>query len=248
MKTTAIVQKNAYHTPAAFTATQVWRLATEKRLAGLPPQPGPTSWCFGRPGPHRPAKSRGSVPRQTSSPHLVYSMAGGVDTNHSQRKSPNAQWGHTGRGRDPGEGPGALLAPDLRSEHFRFQRRRYSLRWNRWLADRFFFAALSEDLRLCYYQARSKRSRFMTLFHTATKVMQEFFSERPHIRRLPLRPGEGSFEPKIRSTRVAVHFSSPVLRSRPSNMSLGVRYRLPLRAHIEQVSRRSHWSEPPAAS
>ena len=42
---------------------------------------------------------------------------------------------------------------------------------------------------------------------------------RPNFRRLRPAREAGSCEPKMRSTRVPVHLSSPVLRSRPSNTS-----------------------------
>ena len=43
------------------------------------------------------------------------------------------------------------------------------------------------------------------------------------------------FDPKIRSTLVAVHFTSPVARSRPSNKSHSSDVGTPLCTHIEQV-------------
>ena len=39
----------------------------------------------------------------------------------------------------------------------------------------------------------------------------------------------------MRSTRVPVHLSSPVARSRPSNTSFAFRGCLPRRAHVEQI-------------
>jgi len=79
MKMTAIVQKNAYHTPAAFPAELVWRLATENaaRAFGL------------NLGLHKRALADLSLidlkkpwlcPRSNMISHLVYSMTGGVDT------------------------------------------------------------------------------------------------------------------------------------------------------------------------
>jgi 5-methylthioadenosine/S-adenosylhomocysteine deaminase len=79
MKTTAIVQKNAYHTPAAFPAEQVWRLATENAnrafrlnlglhagaLADLALIDLQKPWFY---------------PQTNIISHLVYSMTGGVDT------------------------------------------------------------------------------------------------------------------------------------------------------------------------
>ncbi|HRS85778.1 MAG TPA: amidohydrolase family protein, partial [Methanothrix sp.] len=79
MKVAAITQKNAYHTPAAFSAEQVWRMATENswrafRLnMGL--HPGALAdlalidlnkpWLW---------------PKSNIISHLVYSMTGEVDT------------------------------------------------------------------------------------------------------------------------------------------------------------------------
>ena len=80
MKTTAIVQKNAYHTPAAFSAEQIWRMATENAYEAFRPQPGPAPRRSGRPGSHRPAKALVLPPETNIISHLVYSMAGGVDT------------------------------------------------------------------------------------------------------------------------------------------------------------------------
>jgi 5-methylthioadenosine/S-adenosylhomocysteine deaminase len=72
MKVTAIVQKNASY-PAAFTAEQVWRLAT-KTPAGPSGQFGAASGRSGRPGPHRPATL--VLPPGNIISHLVYSMTG----------------------------------------------------------------------------------------------------------------------------------------------------------------------------
>ncbi len=79
MKVTAIVQKNAYHTPAAFSAGQVWSLATDNasRAFGLDMgiKAGALAdlmlidlckpWLY---------------PKTDIISHLVYSMTGGVDT------------------------------------------------------------------------------------------------------------------------------------------------------------------------
>ncbi len=55
------------------------------------------------------------------------------------------------------------------------QRRRYAVRWNWLLADRLFAPPFrSHRRRLCYDPERSKRSRFITLFHTATKSCRNF--------------------------------------------------------------------------
>jgi 5-methylthioadenosine/S-adenosylhomocysteine deaminase len=79
MKVTAIVQKNAYHTPSAFSAEQIWRLATENawRAFGL------------NLGLHQGALADLALidlqkpwfwPQSNIISHLVYSMTGGVDT------------------------------------------------------------------------------------------------------------------------------------------------------------------------
>jgi len=79
MKVTAIVQKNAYHTPAAFSAEQVWHIATagayktfglemglrEGALADLALIDLRKPWLY---------------PQSNLVSHLVYSMTGGVDT------------------------------------------------------------------------------------------------------------------------------------------------------------------------
>ena len=63
---------------------------------------------------------------------------------------------------------------------FRFQRRRYAVRWNRLLADRFCLPVRSQQKRLYHNQERSKRSRFITLFHAATKSCTNFSWESSH--------------------------------------------------------------------
>ncbi|VVB70490.1 5'-deoxyadenosine deaminase [uncultured archaeon] len=79
MKVTAIVQKNAYHTPEAFSAEQIWRVATENayRAFGL------------NMGMHEGALADLALidlqrpwfyPQTNIISHLVYSMTGGVDT------------------------------------------------------------------------------------------------------------------------------------------------------------------------
>jgi 5-methylthioadenosine/S-adenosylhomocysteine deaminase len=79
MKTAAIVQKNAYHTPAAFTAEQVWRLATENASRAFRLNLGL----------HQGALADLALidlqkpwfcPQSNIISHLVYSMTGGVDT------------------------------------------------------------------------------------------------------------------------------------------------------------------------
>jgi 5-methylthioadenosine/S-adenosylhomocysteine deaminase len=79
MKVTAIVQKNAYHTPAAFSADQIWKIATENayKATGL------------NIGLHEGALADMALidlhkpwlcPQSNIISHLVYSMTGGVDT------------------------------------------------------------------------------------------------------------------------------------------------------------------------
>jgi 5-methylthioadenosine/S-adenosylhomocysteine deaminase len=79
MKVTAIVQKNAYHTPAAFSADEIWKIATENAykafrlgmglcegsLADLALIDLRKPWLY---------------PESNLVSHLVYSMTGGVDT------------------------------------------------------------------------------------------------------------------------------------------------------------------------
>ena len=86
----------------------------------------------------------------------------------------------------------------------------------------------------CAERTRSKRSRFMTLFHAATKSRTNF-SFRRRWRRPPPARGAARCAPKTRSTAVAVHLTSPVARSRPSYTFVVRGGRLPLRAHVEQV-------------
>jgi 5-methylthioadenosine/S-adenosylhomocysteine deaminase len=79
MKVTAIVQKNAYHTPAAFPAEQIWRIATEGAYKALNLDMGLREGALAdlalidlrRPW---------LCPQSNIVSHLVYSMTGGVDT------------------------------------------------------------------------------------------------------------------------------------------------------------------------
>lgn len=79
MKVTAIAQKNAYHTPAAFPAEQVWKLVTENawrafRLnMGLYPGALADLALID-------LKKPWFCPKTNIISHLAYSMAGGVDT------------------------------------------------------------------------------------------------------------------------------------------------------------------------
>jgi 5-methylthioadenosine/S-adenosylhomocysteine deaminase len=79
MKVTAIVQKNAYHTPAAFSADQIWQIATKNAYKAFGMNMGLNAgaqadlalidlrkpWFY---------------PETNIFSHLVYSMNGGVDT------------------------------------------------------------------------------------------------------------------------------------------------------------------------
>jgi len=79
MKVTAIVQKNAYHTPAAFSAEQIWQLATENAYRATRLNMGLRAGALAdlalidlrRPW---------LCPETNMVSHLVYSMSGGVDT------------------------------------------------------------------------------------------------------------------------------------------------------------------------
>src|SRR5436190_18192146 len=64
-------------------------------------------------------------------------------------------------------------------------------------------------------QTRSKRSRFITLVHAATKSFTNFSFESAHAY-TSARARTCECEPKIRSTRVPVHLTAFDLRSRPS--------------------------------
>ena len=79
MKVTAIVQKNAYHSPAAFSAEQVWHMATEGAYKAFGLDMGLRRKSPGRPGADRPAQALAMPPDNMVS-HLVYSMTGEVDT------------------------------------------------------------------------------------------------------------------------------------------------------------------------
>jgi 5-methylthioadenosine/S-adenosylhomocysteine deaminase len=79
MKVTAIVQKNAYHTPAAFPAEQIWKIATEGAYKAFNLDMGLREGALAdlalidlrRPW---------FCPQSDIISHLVYSMTGGVDT------------------------------------------------------------------------------------------------------------------------------------------------------------------------
>ena len=79
MKTAAIVQKNAYHTPAAFTAEQVWRLATENAHRAFRLNLGLHSGALADLA-LIDLQKPWFCPQSNIISHLVYSMTGGVDT------------------------------------------------------------------------------------------------------------------------------------------------------------------------
>jgi 5-methylthioadenosine/S-adenosylhomocysteine deaminase len=79
MKVTAIVQKNAYHTPAAFPADEIWRIATENAYKAFRLEMG---LCEGSLADLALIDLRKPwlYPESNLVSHLVYSMTGGVDT------------------------------------------------------------------------------------------------------------------------------------------------------------------------
>ena len=79
MKTTAIVQKNAYHTPAAFSAKQIWQLATENAYKAFRMNMGLVVGALADLA-LIDLKKPWFCPETNILSHLVYSMAGGVDT------------------------------------------------------------------------------------------------------------------------------------------------------------------------
>jgi 5-methylthioadenosine/S-adenosylhomocysteine deaminase len=79
MKTTAIVQKNAYHTPAAFSAEQIWQLATENAYRAFHMNMGLIVGALADLA-LIDLKKPWFCPETNILSHLVYSMSGGVDT------------------------------------------------------------------------------------------------------------------------------------------------------------------------
>ncbi|MRR36011.1 amidohydrolase, partial [bacterium] len=79
MKVGAITQKNAYHTPAAFTADQIWRMATDNAARAfrlnLGLHPGALADLS-----LIDLKKPWLCPQSNMVSHLVYSMSGGVDS------------------------------------------------------------------------------------------------------------------------------------------------------------------------
>lgn len=79
MKVTAIVQKNAYHTPAAFSAKEIWQFATENAYRAF----GLNMGIFAGANADLALidlRKPWFCPQSNIISHLVYSMAGGVDT------------------------------------------------------------------------------------------------------------------------------------------------------------------------
>ncbi len=79
MKTTAIAQKNAYHTPADFSAEQIWHMATENAARAFGLNLGLRSGALADLA-LIDLKKPWFWPQSNIISHLVYSMAGGVDT------------------------------------------------------------------------------------------------------------------------------------------------------------------------
>jgi 5-methylthioadenosine/S-adenosylhomocysteine deaminase len=79
MKVTAIVQKNAYHTPAAFTAEQIWQFATDNAYRAFGLNNGMSVGSNADLALIN-LKKPWFYPQSNIVSHLVYSMAGGVDT------------------------------------------------------------------------------------------------------------------------------------------------------------------------
>ena len=99
----------------------------------------------------------------------------------------------------------------------------------------------------CAQRCRSKRSSSMTLTQAATKSRDELLLRVVAGVDLGDAPAAAEFEPKTRSTAVAVHFTSPVRVADLVDV-LGRLRRLPLRARREQVRRRSRSSACPGRS
>src|SRR5271163_72375 len=78
-----------------------------------------------------------------------------------------------------------------------------------------FMTSEKGELDLLTAQLRSKRSRFITLFHAATKSFTNFSFESEHAY-TSASARSSEFDPKIRSARVPCHLTTFVFRSRPS--------------------------------
>ena len=79
MKTTAIAQKNAYHTPADFSAEQIWHMATENAARAFRLSLGLRAGALADLA-LIDLKKPWFWPQSNIISHLVYSMSGGVDT------------------------------------------------------------------------------------------------------------------------------------------------------------------------
>ena len=79
MKVTAIVQKNAYHMPAAFPAEQIWKIATEGAYKAFNLDMGLREGALADLA-LIDLRSPCLCPHSNIISHLVYSMTGGVDT------------------------------------------------------------------------------------------------------------------------------------------------------------------------
>jgi 5-methylthioadenosine/S-adenosylhomocysteine deaminase len=79
MKVGAITQKNAYHTPAAFTADQIWKMATENATRAFRLDLGLHAGALADLS-LIDLKKPWLCPRSNIISHLVYSMSGGVDS------------------------------------------------------------------------------------------------------------------------------------------------------------------------
>ena len=80
MKVTAIVQKNAYHTPAAFSAEQIWCIATENAYRAFGLNMGLHEGALADLSLINLKRKPWLYPFSNMVSHLVYSMTGGVDT------------------------------------------------------------------------------------------------------------------------------------------------------------------------
>lgn len=80
MKVTAIVQKNAYHTPSAFSAEQIWRIATENAYRAFGLSMGLHEGALADLSLINLKRKPWLYPFSNMVSHLVYSMTGGVDT------------------------------------------------------------------------------------------------------------------------------------------------------------------------
>ena len=96
-----------------------------------------------------------------------------------------------------------------------------------------------------YRRARSKRSRFITLAHTATKSKTNF-SSASALAYTSVRARSWAFEPKMRSTRGPVHLSFPSSCRCPRTRQPRLRP-VPFHAHVEEVREEVICERPGAA-